>query len=86
MRIAILALAAALAVSPAFASDSADIASTINKYNDSFNRATRRRFVTVLRADHHNRDFTRPMPGKVPTPALPGECLDDKRQGQRHRQ
>ena len=38
MRTAILALTAALAATPALASDTADIASTINKYNDSFNK------------------------------------------------
>ncbi len=38
MRKMILAAAAALAVSPAFASDQSDVAATVKQYNDAFNK------------------------------------------------
>ena len=47
MRIAILALTSALAATPALASDRADIASTVNKYNDSFNKGDTATFSSL---------------------------------------
>lgn len=50
MRIAILVLTAALAATPALASDTADIAATVNKYNDSFNKGDTATFASLCSA------------------------------------
>jgi len=50
MRIATLVLTAALAATPALASDTADIAATVNKYNDSFNKGDTATFASLCSA------------------------------------
>jgi len=50
MRTTILALAAALAVTPAFASDKADVMSTATQYNDDFNKGDTKSAVALCAA------------------------------------